>query len=122
MNIYWVYACEEGHTWVLFGPDDATMEEVQTCRYGHVVTMCKRCQLVEEVQASVRPAARIVDTVKNQIGSKNRYFIVITNLKSGQDRMSSRDYKWDDAVDLLARFKGVNWSNAERILDALDEV
>lgn len=121
MKAYWIYRCDEGHTWMLFRDENAVENPPDSvCPFGHEAVTLHKERMLDAVQVSLRPAARIVDRVKQQVGHEHEFYLVVTNLHTGEERMSRRPSTWKDIKNLADRFRNLPASKAWPLLDRID--
>lgn len=132
MKAYWTYTCDFGHSWSYLR-DEADVETPQDAICPHnvphndpripsgreAVTLVKE-RLLDVVQVAIRPAARIVDPVKGQIGYEYDFYLVVTDLHEDMERQSSKSFTWSQAKDLMDSFRNLTAEEAWRVLDRLD--
>lgn len=106
MKAIWEYRCDFGHSWSVFRDEDAgELPEDAVCPFGHEAVTLHKSQLLNMVQVSLRPAARVVDSVTGRTGHEYEYFLVITDLHKGIERMSAKAFTWEAAKAAFDRFR-----------------
>lgn len=121
MKSYWTYRCDHGHSWTIFRDEDAVERaDDGVCPFGHEAVTLSKHRLINAVQVSMRPAGRVVDPVKGQIGHEYEFHIVITDLHREVERMSARTYSWSQTIALADRFRNVPANVAWQFMDELD--
>ena len=85
---------------------DVMLPSVEACPFGHqAVTLIKE-RPVDDVQITMRPAARIVDEIKGQVAWKGKYYVVISTFGSSSELVSRNVYAWEDACLFARKFEG----------------
>lgn len=128
MKASWLYCCDFGHTWTRYREEDASeMPGDNVCPEGHEAVVLRKQPMLDMVQIAIRPAARIVDSVKGQVGHEYEYYLVVTDLHGDAERMSRKPLAWHDVKASLDRFRTqpdkpgtVTPARAWKILDDLD--
>jgi hypothetical protein len=115
MQVFRVYRCDFGHEWVIHKGESVPEDERDVvCPEGHEAVTCHAEYPADEVQVLIRPAARIVDPVRQQRVLDGRYWLVLLD-RSGAEIESSLDhYSWDDVVSLARLFRGKPAEDARR--------
>ncbi len=102
MKSYWVYACDHGHSWAIYREFDAAeLPGDPICPAGHEAVTLSRQPVVDRVEITIRPAARIVDPVKGQVGHDNEYFLVLVDPRDGQQCVSQVALTWPEAIKAI---------------------
>lgn len=121
MKVYWIYRCDHGHSWTIFRDEDAAERAGDgVCPFGHDAVTLGKQRLIDAVQVSIRPAGRVVDPVKRQIGHEYEFYFVITDLHCEAERMSVKTYAWAQIMAIADRFRNAPANVAWRIMDKLD--
>jgi len=113
MLVYRRYQCDLGHEWVVQRKQGQPEEPGDVeCPEGHEAITCNEEEPADVVQILIRPAARIVDKIKNQIALEGRYWVVLLD-RSGLELCSSMEhYSWEEAVALATLFRGKDTERA----------
>jgi hypothetical protein len=107
---------------MFFRDEDAGEDpEDAVCPFGHEAVMLFKHRLIDAVQVAIRPAARVVDSVKGQVGHEYEFFLVITDLHTGKEMMTHRTYWWADVKDLADRFRNLPAEKAWHLLEKLKD-
>jgi hypothetical protein len=107
MKEYRVYRCDFGHQWTLFkDKDDPEINSDCRCpEGGHEAITTSIDPAGDYVQIILRPAARIVDRVKQQVMFQGKYYLIITDLDRKEERVSQEIYTWEEACRLARIFE-----------------
>jgi len=113
MREYRRYRCDHGHAWEVLRDvgEDERPEDI-VCPSGHEAIVCMREHPADEVQIVYRPAARIVDPVKNQVQGSGRYYLVLLDREDREICASANTYSWDEVVQMSQLFRGKTKSRA----------
>jgi hypothetical protein len=104
---YRCYRCDHGHHWdVERGSGEPERAEDTKCVHGHEAVTRRDDIPTDEVQILIRPAARVVDRVKEQRALEGRYWLVLLDRDDGELRRSSQHYTWEEAARLGRLFVG----------------
>ncbi len=99
MKAFWRYDCDFGHHWTFYRDLDAPERPEDTvCPFGHEAVTRTREPVVDRVEIAFRPGARVVDSVKGQIGHEYDFHLVLTDPRTGETRMSLRPVPWTEAL------------------------
>jgi hypothetical protein len=128
MKAFWIYRCDFGHVWMLLRDEDVPESpEDAICPLGHEAVTLEKARLLDMVQIAIRPAAQVVDTTTGQTGHEYEYYLVVTDLHRGVERMSRRPLTWSDAKAVLDRFRArpdkpgtMSPAEAWAVMDELD--
>jgi hypothetical protein len=86
--------------------DAPRLEGDNLCPKGHIaVTLQKRIP-VDKVQITLRPAAVIVDPIKNQVIWERHYWLVLADIGNTEELVSENRYLWREALALAEKFQG----------------
>lgn len=122
MICYWEYCCDFGHSWTLLRDGDAEEQPGdELCPLGHeAVTLAKR-PLADRVQVTIRPAARL-DPIRDQVECDDRFFLVIADPRTGEERATLLHYTWTEAMLLAAGLhdRGLTRARSWAYLDRID--
>lgn len=100
------YRCDEGHEWLIRRSDgEKEHPEDSICPFGHVAVTCRDEYPVEDVQILIKPAARIVDTVKKQRILEGRYLLSIVDREGQEICTTIENYDWDKIVKIACFFR-----------------
>lgn len=129
MKLLWTYRCEFGHTWLFYEDEEwQPLHEDELCPFPHdeeagefrnAVTLTKE-RMVDFVELSIRPAARMVNSKRDPIGHEYEFYLVVRDVHQHRERMSRWSYTWDQAKQLLDRFRNQSPRRAWSLLDHLD--
>lgn len=113
--------CDFGHAWTVFrNLDDEESPQEAVCPHGHEAVTLKKCRMLDYVQVSIRPAAQIVDDVTKRVGHEYEFYVVASDLHSGEERSPANPYTWTQALALMERLRNVSPDRAWKLLDAED--
>ncbi|MHC5824488.1 MAG: hypothetical protein ACYT04_53780 [Nostoc sp.] len=105
MKEYRAYMCDFGHQWTLFkDKQDPEDSGDCVCSEGHPAVTLSKEPALDDVEITFRPAGRVVDTVKEQVHGRGKYYIVISNLAGTQERVSKKVYSWEEIYQIGKRF------------------
>lgn len=110
MKVYFRFRCDYGHEWVSFRDEfDVTSHDSEVCPFGHQAVTFIKERPVEDVQITMRPAARIVDELKGQVAWKGKYYVVISESGALSELVSRNVYAWEEACLFARKFEGRNF-------------
>ncbi len=66
------------------------------------------------MQVLLRPASRVVDSVKRQVWLSGRFFVVLLDREDKEVAASAEHYSWEKAVEVGRLFKGKDLATAVR--------
>jgi hypothetical protein len=113
MKVYWEYMCDYGHQWTLYRDEDAVEQAEDTvCSFGHAAVVLHKSRPVDSVQITLKPAALMVDEVKNQIVWERHYWFIVSDIEGNEVHQSARPYLWRDALGLAEKFQGRSKASA----------
>lgn len=116
MEIVRVYRCDHGHEWRIVCVEGADELAVHTlCPVGHEAVTCSVEEPADEVQIVVRPAARLVDPVRQQLVDEGRYLLVLLDRRGEEMLRSVNRYSWDEVVGLGRLFRGKSAQRAREL-------
>ena len=114
MRLYLRYQCDFGHEWTIVGSELDLQDRVRhMCEYGHPVITISKEPAVDEVEITIRPAARIVDEIKRQVLLQGRYWLVLSSQVSDEQLVSSQSYVWKETLVLAERYRGKTFAEAK---------
>jgi hypothetical protein len=120
MKVYWKYTCDFGHHWEFFRDEHAPEQPGDAlCPQGHTAVTLQKERPVDKVQITLRPAAVIVDAVKNQVGWERHYWFILTDTEGVEERISARPYLWREVLGLAERFQGRSKASAWELWDKM---
>ncbi len=107
MRVYRRYRCDFGHQWIVQRKQgEAESPEDVNCPEGHEAVTCNEEEPADEVQIVLRPAARVVDRAKGQLGLEGRYWLVLLDRAGAELCSSTAHYSWEQAIRLAELFRG----------------
>ena len=119
-NYYWRLSCDDGHEWTLLLPDKTIPKpEDYLCAFGHDAVMRSLLPVPNSVQVSIRPAAYI--GYRDNVYLDGEYYLVVSNLCTGNERMSKQTYSWEEAYSLIPLLNTTNIEDAVKAMEAIDE-
>ncbi len=88
--------CARAHQWFVLaaGRDDPALAR---CPDGHEVVTAVALQLAHSLAVAMIPAATSSGGA-NEVGEHDRYFVLLSDLAGREQRLSSRAYRWEEAV------------------------
>ena len=102
-----VYQCDYGHLWEVEAVQvQPEVEDDAVCPLGHEAVTRSDQIPADEVQILLRPAARIVDSVRGQVSLSGRYYLVLLDREDRELCCSCSHYEWEEAVKIAFLFKG----------------
>ena len=94
--------CEWNHSWTVFiNKGESLKPEDSFCSEGHKAVRFRSKPMVDCIQVTLRPAARVVDEVKNTIGFEGLYYIIISDLAETWQRTSKGYYSLDEIIPIM---------------------
>lgn len=64
MKIYWIYRCDDNHTWEFFRDENYQVKpEDSLCPYGHKAVTVEKRFPIDQVEIAFRPAGYLADPV-----------------------------------------------------------
>lgn len=111
MKVYWTYSCDFGHTWTIFREESTPENEKDTLcpEAGHSAVTLKKEKPLDQVVIIFRPAARVVDPVKNQKGFEDKYYLVFRNIEETEELVSEQLYSYSEAINSAQKFNKRSW-------------
>jgi hypothetical protein len=108
-NGFWHYQCDFGHEWVVYRPVAAHEDEDPAqvrCPHGHEVVTLRLLRHADRTRVSLLPVARVAATARGEaVVAEDRYRVVIARTDGQDERVSEREYGWEEAVELAERFR-----------------
>jgi hypothetical protein len=80
--------------------------EDEFCLFGHEAVTLRKDRPVDEIQITLRPAAVIADAVKNQVVGAGKYWLVLSDVAGGDERVSEHAYLWREVMVMAEKFHG----------------
>jgi len=116
MKVYFRYRTDSGDEWLVFreegGPEYTN--ETKSENGEEAVTKQKEVP-VDIVLVALRPATRIVDSVKGQQLDKDKYHVVVSDRSGTFELMTEEIYGWDEALKVASLFRNTDSRKARRI-------
>ncbi|GAA1736310.1 hypothetical protein [Luedemannella helvata] len=114
MNVWWELTCELGHHWTIVLPEEVELPGgADLCPLdGSPAITAKPEPPADRVCVTLRPAARVVDTVTGQIGRGSEYCLEISSHDGRESRHSAKAFTWEEAVRKAAMFQKASWALA----------
>lgn len=114
MKIWWESRCDANHVWETY--DDESPGPPQTALIcpvdGFAAVTISPQPPADRAVVTLRPAARIVDSVVKSVGHSDEYFVEISSFDGAEARTSLRAMPWDAAIAKAGLFRGTSWSDA----------
>ncbi|NWJ48689.1 MAG: hypothetical protein HXX08_22745 [Chloroflexi bacterium] len=113
MKIYWIYRCDDNHTWEFFRDENYQVKpEDSLCPYGHKAVTVEKRFPIDQVEIAFRPAGYLADPVTGRYVFEKKYKFVITNFRETKFLISEKRYSWEDIKVLAEKFKNKSASEA----------
>jgi hypothetical protein len=107
MLVFRAYRCDFGHEWTVQCEEDAPERPEDThCFAGHEAVTRRVEEPVDEVQVVIRPAARIVDRVRQQVAGAGTYRLVLLDRTGKELVHSDMAYSLESVSSLARLFAG----------------
>lgn len=121
MKEYWHYECEYNHVWVFMRDSDSEEQIEETfCPFGHEAIILRKRILTNLLQVSIRPAEETDGLGK--ISLSHRLYLVLTDLNTGQERMSKQTFNSSEMEEFLKKFYFLSVQQGWRLLDKLEQI
>ena len=119
MKEYRHYECEYNHGWVFLRDSEAEEQVAETfCPWGHEAVVTRKRALTRFLEVSLRPAEEMDGLGK--VSSGNRIYLVLTDLKTGQERMSNRTFTPNEIEQVQRQFYFISVEQGWRLLDRME--
>jgi hypothetical protein len=113
MKCYFRYRSDLGEEWVVFRDDSEPEAPSDSLSPSGAPAVTRKAEPpTGEGIISLRPAARFVDQVKNQVALEGRYYLLLSDI-SGEQQLASREsYPLEVALKLIRKLTGKKFQAA----------
>jgi hypothetical protein len=118
---FWHYHCDFGHQWVLYRATDAAERPADAvCPHGHEAVTRQVLRHADRARLELVPAARVYPTGRGEaVMAEGLYRLALSRLDGTGELQSEREYDWEQAVALAARFRGLAYFQCVGVWRAL---